>query len=523
MGCSVIRKFLCILIAIVLAFSGCNKEKSLGFDILSGVDSFDPQLASGDSELIIVNNCFQGLLQRDEHGALTCGAAKDYKVSDDGLIYTFYLQEGLLWSDGETPVTADDFVFAFQRLFKPETGAPSRSDFFNILNSEKILNGEKSLSTLGVRAVDTYTVEFTLTSADPLFPELLVTAAAMPCNRSFFESTRGRYGLGKEYIMFNGAYYLRRINNSSYVISPNPYSNIANSTYKNVYLFVKDDPRADAVNRLNEEIVDAAVINRSDKAKLSSDNFVIKESENTLWTLAFNTNNEYLNNINIRRAIAYAIDKELLLDSVDESFRIAEAYIPSSVTINGKSYRETVGESFSGFGFDPDMASSLFKSGLEQLEINRLPTLTVICTQEFIPAMGYLQKSVQDNLAVFINLIPVTSDELSSKIASGDFDLALISFTPQYDSPNAIFSYFSDQNNITGFYDSTINSAATEASHMKSYDDMAEGFALAEQMLLQGMPALPLFYETSYFAVSKNISGLDYSVFGGHITFRFCK
>ena len=259
----------------VIAFSGCKKEKSLGFDILSGVDTFDPQLASGDSELVITKNCFQGLLDRDEHGALTTGAAESYKVSPDGLVYTFYLQKGLLWSDGTTPITADDFVFAFQRLFKPETGAPSRGDFFNILNAEKILNGEKPMSTLGVRAVDDYTVEFTLINADPLFPELLVTAAAMPCNRAFFESTIGRYGLGKEYIIFNGAYYLRRINNSSYVISPNPYSKIANPNYKNVYLFVKDDPRANAVSRLNEKIIDAAVINRSDREALSSKDFII--------------------------------------------------------------------------------------------------------------------------------------------------------------------------------------------------------------------------------------------------------
>lgn len=517
------KKIICILLILVIAFSGCKKEKSLGFDILSGVDTFDPQLASGDSELVITKNCFQGLLDRDEHGALTTGAAESYKVSPDGLVYTFYLQKGLLWSDGTTPITADDFVFAFQRLFRPETGAPSRGDFFNILNAEKILNGEKPMSTLGVRAVDDYTVEFTLISADPLFPELLVTAAAMPCNRAFFESTIGRYGLGKEYIIFNGAYYLRRINNSSYVISPNPYSKIANPNYKNVYLFVKDDPRANAVSRLNEEIVDAAVINRSDREALSSKDFIIKESENTLWALAFNTKNEYLSNVNIRRAISYAIDKTLFENNIDESFRRAEAFVPESVTLNGKSYRQTVGESFSGFGFDPDIASSLFKTGLGELGVNKLPTLTIICTQEFIPAMGYLQKSVQDNLAVFINLIPVTADELSVRLASGDYDMAVVSFTPQYDSPNAIFSIFSDQNNITGFSDTGINAAVSEASHMSSYDDMAEGYSVAEQMLLQAMPALPLFYETSYFAVSKNISGLDYSVFGGHIVFRFCE
>lgn len=516
-------KTVCLLLAVILTFSGCKKDKSLGFDILSGVDTFDPQLASGDSELIIVKNCFRGLLDRDENGAIVPGAAESYKVSDDGLVYTFYLRRGMLWSDGKTPVTADDFVFAFQRIFTPETSAPSRGDFFNILNGEKILSGKKPLATLGVRAPDDYTVEFTLESADPLFPELLVTAAAMPCNRAFFEGTIGRYGLGKEYIMFNGAYYLRRINNSSYVISPNPYSEIANPAYKNVYLFVKDDPRSGAVARLNEKTVDAAVINRSDRDSLSSKDFVIKESENTLWALAFNTNNECLNNVNIRRAIAYSVDKSMLMDSVDKSLRRAEAFVPGSVTLNGKSYRKTAGESFSGFDFDPEMAASLFKTGLRELDISRLPTLTVICTQEFIPAMGYLQKSVQDNLAVFINLIPVTAEELSEKIAAGDYDMAVVSFTPQYDSPNAIFSVFTDQNNITGFYDTAINAAVSEASHMQSYDDMAEGYAIAEQMLLQAMPALPLFYETSYFAVSKNISGLDYSVFGGHIAFRFCE
>ena len=73
------------------------------------------------------------------------------------------------------------------------------------------------------------------------------------------------------------------------------------------------------------------------------------------------------------------------------------------------------------------------------------------------------------------------------------------------------------------WYAEAINAAVSEASHMSSYDDMAEGYSVAEQMLLQAMPALPLFYETSYFAVSKNISGLDYSVFGGHIVFRFCE
>ena len=518
-----LKKLICFVLVLSFVFTGCSAPKTLGFDIPRGVDSFDPQLAESDPELIIVENCFQGLLDKNEHGTLIPGAAERWEVSENGLVYTFYLNKNLLWSDGETPVTADDFVFAFERLFSPETSAPSRSDFFNIENSEKVLSGVYSKKALGVKAVDAYTLTITLTNPDPLFPDLLTNAAAMPCNRAYFESTKGRYGLGLSYTIFNGAYYVRRINNYSYVLSPNEHSFIANKEYENVYLFVKDDPKKDAVSRLLEETVDCSVIYPSDKDLLKSEGFDILESENTTWVMAFNTKDEVLKNNKIRRAFAYAIDKSLLAPKIEENFRIAEAFVPPCVTLNGEIYRETVGESFSGFEFDPKIASDLFKEGLEELGLSKLTTITIICTEEFIPAMGFVQKSVQDNLAVFINLIPVTEDELNSAVASGNFDLALVPITPQYDNPNAVFSLFTDTDNITGFYHEEFSKAVNSASHKEDYSEMAESFSVAEQMLLQAMPALPLFYETSYFAVTHRISGLDYSVYGGHITFRFCE
>ena len=518
-----LKKLICFLLVLSFCLSGCGAPKTLGFDIPRGVDSFDPQLAGSDPELIIVENCFQGLLDKDENGTIIPGAAEKWEVSEDGTVYTFYIKEGLLWNDGETPVTADDFLFAFQRLFSPETSAPSRSDFFNIKNSEDYLNGKAHENLLGIRAIGDYKLEITLESADPLFPDLLTNAAAMPCNRAFFEETKGRYGLGLAYTMFNGAYYVRRINNYSYVLSPNEHSEIANDGYENIYLFVKDDPKADAVNRLLEETVDCSVINPSDKDFLENEGFDILESENTTWAMAFNTNDEVLCNNNIRRAITYAIDKTLLAPKIDENFRIADAFVPPSVTLNGLNYRKTVGESFTGFEFDPEIASDLFKAGLEELGLTKLPTLTIICTEEFIPAMGFVQKSVQDNLAVFINLIPVTEEELSSAVSSGNYDLALVSITPQYDNPGAIFSLFTDPENVTGFYDAAFSKAVSAAVKEEDFTAMAETFSVAEQMLLQATPALPLFYETSYFAVSPRISGLDYSVYGGHITFRFCE
>ncbi len=517
------KRILALALIFTLLLSGCGKTKTLGFDIPRGVTSFDPQVANGDSEFVIIKNCFRGLLDKDESGALIPGVAKEYKVSDDGLIYTFYLEEDLFWNDGETPLLADDFVFAFERLFRPETAAPSRSDFFHILNAEKVLKGEKSPSSLGVRAVDDTTLEITLQSPDPFFLSRLTTAAAMPCNRAFFESTKGRYGLALAYTLFNGAYYVRRINNTSYVLSPNEQSPVANTKYENIYLFVKDDPKAEAVSRLREEIVDAAVLRPEDKKTLESEGFTIKTSQSTVWVMAFNTKNEVLSNSKIRRAIAYSVDRSALIGKVGENFRAAEAFVPPAVTLNGQSYRKTVGNGFSGFECDPKIASELFKEGMAEQELSRVPTLTVLCTEEFVPSMGFFQKNVQDTLAVFINLIPVTKEELSAAVNAGNYDLALISMTPQYDDPSAVFSFFMDENNVTGYTSGALSERVKTASYQKGPEERAEQYALAEQLLLQDMPALPLFYETSYFAMSPTISGLNYSIFGGHIVFRFCR
>lgn len=517
------KRIIAALLILAICLSGCGKEKTLGFDITYGVSSFDPQLASTDPELTIAQNCFTGLFAEDENGSLVNALCESYSVSDDGLTYTFRVRKGCLWNDGETPITANDFVFALRRLFSPETAAPNRSDFYDIENAQKVASGESTEAMLGVMLIDEYTFMIKLEHANTMFLQLLTTAAAMPCNEEYFRSTKGKYGLSISYVLFNGTYYVRRINNSSYVLSPNEYSIFPNDAYKNIYLFVKEDPRANARERLLDETVDAAVISPEDISTLREKDFVIHTSQNTSWLMYFNLRNEFLANKNIRRAIAYSVDKSSIEDNLESTYSIADAYVPESVTLNGTVYRRSAGYSFSGFGFDPSFAQNLLADGMEELGLERAPAVTILTTEKFVRILGFFQKSVQDTLGIFVNLDVVTEDELAAALSSGEYDLALTSVTPQYNSPSAVLSLFTDKGNRTGYYSDSFAAAVAAASDANSFDDMAELYSVAEQMLLQDMPALPLFYETSYFAVSPKISGLDYSVFGGHISFRFCQ
>ena len=129
-----VLKALCLILAIltVLSLTACGdsyQDAIIYFEIPEKPYTVDPQTASSDSELVIVNNIFEGLLRKNESGAIVCGAAESFEHNN--LTYTFKLRDGIVWSNKE-PLTADDFVFALRRAVSPETRAPFVSRLFPI-------------------------------------------------------------------------------------------------------------------------------------------------------------------------------------------------------------------------------------------------------------------------------------------------------------------------------------------------------------------------------------------------------
>lgn len=164
-------------LVLVFALTGCGAEPSLlRYDLSGGVTSLDPQFADGESELLVIYNMMEGLMRQLPSGELENGVITGYEVSEDQTVYTFSLKEGMVWDDSEnTPVTAHDFVFAFQRIFNNIYPSPFASMYSSIHNSQKVLSGQASAEELGVKALDDMTVQFTLDYADPAFLESLAT------------------------------------------------------------------------------------------------------------------------------------------------------------------------------------------------------------------------------------------------------------------------------------------------------------------------------------------------------------
>ena len=172
--------------------------------------NLDPQVATKAEDVIACENLYGGLVRRNASGELVPDLCERWEISSDGLTYTFYLKSGLTYTGTkgaatDYAITAEDFVYAFRRVFDPQTASPYAVEFSAIQNSAAVLDGTADPS---VPAIGELTLVFRLSERDDTFLSKLTLPGAMPCDEAFFESTRGTYGLSSASTLSSGSFYI---------------------------------------------------------------------------------------------------------------------------------------------------------------------------------------------------------------------------------------------------------------------------------------------------------------------------
>ena len=225
---------------LVMTTTGAFAEVVLNRGNSMDPESLDPHKTSTVNEAHVLRDLFYGLTMQDAKANVVPGAAESWTVSGDGKVYSFKLRPGALWSDG-SPVTAQDFVFAWQRLVDPATGAEYAYMLAPVVNAEDITAGKKKPSELGVKAVDDVTFEVTLNAPTPYFLEMLTHQATYPVNKANIEK------FGAEFIkpgnlVSNGPFKLAEF-------VPNDHIKVV----KNDKFFDADSVKIDVVNFIPTE------------------------------------------------------------------------------------------------------------------------------------------------------------------------------------------------------------------------------------------------------------------------------
>ena len=540
------KKLLSGLLAVLLLiptlglFSGCSSQSDLTYDLAGEPATLDPQSANDPYAFTVINEIFEGLTKVQEDGSIGLGVAESYRVSDDQLTYTFTLRDGLHWSNGYS-CTANDFVFAFQRLLNPRTKSQTAHNFYCIKNATAVAEGTLEVDQLGVYGNSDTELVIELESPNAFLLELLSTAPAMPCNEQFFNETRGEYGLKGAALISNSAYQADRWIVGSYIkLIPNQRYYDQDQIHLNSMVFwlcysdtpAEGESQSEILTRFYDGDSVAYTCSGKPDEGLFDSSYTLTTHDNTVWGLTFNQRStdsvkqQILNNQDFRLAIANCFDRSRYQDLLPEYLTVTDTIIPPGVSIDGSSYRDQTGD-MTVYGLNSDSAKSHYQAMLNATGVQQVTGLSVLIAENDSvnneQYFGYLSQVIQRELNLFLTVETVDQSEFDSRLANGNYDLAIVSLEADFDHPISILEDFqtgSAENN-TGYSDSTLDSYLDQL--YRGSDGEVGLCKLAEQHLLDSGIFLPLYYQTSYLAVNKSVSGVFLNPQNGAVDFRYAR
>jgi len=304
-------------------FSGGNTDATSGIILRRGngeePQTLDPHRATGVPASNILRDLFEGLTTESASGEIIPGAARRWNISADGLTYTFYLDPEGRWSNGDA-VSAKDFVFGLRRSVTPETASAYGSMLAPIKNATEILSGEKMPSSLGVTALDEFTVQIHLNAPTAYFLGILNHSSTYPLHQGSVKAARGSFSHPGQ-LVSNGAYRLNEWMVRSFVeLKKNPYYRDAdNVQIETVRFYVLPDQSTEI------KLFRSGALEWTNDVPIGQYQWLLENMADELvlspwmgsYFLGFNLSREpFRGNKALRTALALAVDRDLLTEKV---------------------------------------------------------------------------------------------------------------------------------------------------------------------------------------------------------------
>ncbi|SFK10882.1 oligopeptide transport system substrate-binding protein [Halobacillus dabanensis] len=497
----------------------------------SEIPSMDPSLITDSVGFQWAGETYEGLYRLDENSQLVDGMAESSEVSEDGLTWTFKLRDAE-WSNGD-PVTAHDFVYAWRRAVDPDVGSEYGPYFLGgiIKNATEISNGEAELEELGATAKDDKTLVVELEKPVPYFKSMTVFITFMPLNQDYVEEQGDKFATEAEYTISNGPFHMTEWNHgegwtveksdtywdSDTVQLETINAKVIKEVSTGVNLYETGDLDQ---TELNAEFVDQY---RSNEA------FNVAEKP-YLYFFKFNQdNNEALANVDARKAISYAIDRQSLTNAILNDGSVpAEGYVPSnfvSMPDSEEDFREAQGPLVE---YNEEKAKEHWSKALEALGTDTVEIeLLGDDTGTSKDVLAYYKNQLETTLdGLTINLLEVPFKERVRRDNEAEFEMEAATWGPDYVDPNTYLNmYLTDgQNNRMGYsneeYDALIEKANGE--YAQDPEKRFETFLEAERVLLEEDAAVaPIYQDAKAQLFRPSIKGVFTTATGPEFEFKW--
>jgi oligopeptide transport system substrate-binding protein len=474
----------------------------------------------------ILGHVMEGLLRYDQYGDLVPGVAERWEM--DGDTITFYLRGNALWNNG-TPVTAHDFVFAWTHALLPSTGSQYAFILYAVKNAEKVNNGELPASQLGVQALDNLTLQVTLEAPIAYFDRMVAFVTFLPVNEAFHRTVGDRYGANAAEMLYNGPFVMESwVHGSSIRLQKNPNYWDADRIQLNTinFAYMTSDPNTllnlfkdgqIVITDLSAQMLEEAMLQRWQLERFM---------DGTVFYIDFNFRSERLtSNLNLRKALAMSQDSGELVNRVIK----LPGYLP------GQSLFPVWLEGVEGLFRDEfpapvyerniPLAREHLQRALQELGLQRLPPLVLLTSDSPLARMQaeYYQEVFSRNLGIDIVIDAQIFRQRLEKMTSGDFDMVMAGWGPDYNDPLTFGDLYSSWNlNNRGRYASpALDAQVRIAQTSLDRQERMQAFARIQDILHEDVVNIPNYERGLVYVTHPQVRGIVRRVFGAETDFTY--
>lgn len=488
-----------------------TEPKVLHWSINNEPSSLDPGIATDADSFDMIYAFFEGLTSYDVKGQLDNAIAESFENSPDYTKFTFKLRKNVKWSNGD-PLTAHDFEYAIKRNLDPKTASEYAYQLYYIKGGEEYNTGKGKPEDVGVKALDDYTLEFTLKSPTPFFRELTFFPTLFPLHKATVESNP-KWATEAKTIVGNGPFNIETWEHKSKIVF------VKNPTYwdkehvpldrievsiiedNNTALSMFENGDIDWGGYPASSLPTDAIQKYKDEGKL-----LVADNPGT-QAVIFNTERPPFTNKKIRQAFSYAMNRQLLIDNILQTgVPPAYGWVPTSMGLKPDGY----------FREDTAKAQQLLAEGLKELGLSKFPSVTYSynLTDNNKKIAEALQDQWRKNLGVEVKLANMEQKVYNDNMHQGNYDLGRFQWGADFNDPINFLEMFRDKtggNNNPNWENAQFKSLIDKSYQEADLNKRKQILLDAETILMDEMPLAPINFRGNPYI--KNDKVKDFIIF----------
>ena len=510
-------RFLLVFLILFISCSGSTEQKSKvdiytekGILLLgNGTEpsGIDPHLVTGVPEHKILLALLEGLVVfNPKNNGVLPGVAEDWNVSDDGLSYTFIFNPDAKWTNGDS-VKPEDFAYSWERILSPDLGAQYADMLYVIKNAEKFHKGDiKDFSQVGI-SITKNKLKVELENPTPYFLNILTHYSTWPVHPETVEKYGGMISRNNQWtrvdnFVGNGPFKLEswEINKALRVSRNDLYwGNSSNKINGIEFIPIDNELTQDRLFRSGGiHLANTVPTEKINRYRDERPDELYEHNYFGTYYYRINTNKYPLNNINFRKALSLAIDRELIVKSILKgNQKISYSFTPPDE--NG--YNPTT-----KLDFNPIKAKEfLEKSGYD---VNNPPLEILYNTSEGHQKIAQaIQEMWKKNLGLNVVLTNVDWKVYLTRETQGEFDISRAGWIGDYPDPFTFLDMMVTNrgNNKTGWSNSEFDNILKNAASQISTSDRYNLYEKAEKILIDELPVIPLYTYTRTYLLSQRV------------------